>query len=583
MTPESTASEPSRLQRALLHVALVVLPVLAYAPGLTSPRTLYDDPLYLDRAEYTMPGASGLWSLWVGERAWHGQFLEYFPLRDSVYWLIFQRWQNWTVPYHVTSLFFHVVATLLVFRLVEKLSRTFWVAAAAGLLFAVHPIHIESVVWIAGLKDPMYTCFSLGSLLMYWNYREGKRPRDYAFSLLLLICALLCKSMAISTPVIMLAIELWVGPRARWKSVAERLSGPVLVTGMFFAQFLLIGKLNSVGSMPHQGNWVAHWVLTAWAQVAYVRQVIFPAEFRLIYCFWPVESLLDLRFLAGVGLLVVIGAVAYVWRSKPLRLFCLAFYFACLLPVSNLIPFPAVMADRYLYAASVGSCFLLALLLDSARPRLKNTVLGLAVAALTLTTASRSYVWQDEEGLWAEGDEDPACLKDPEFPASQVHFLRYYTVKDPTIKLQALDRLLQNPGLKGDSHGLQCEALLTGARLLRAAGQNVEAERRAQAAVKTCWRHPKMWETVLTVTLHRNLPVAETAARKWSRVEPTPQTHLLRVLTKLEVNDEPALREEALQMVRSSPEGTCTTLRQWSQGLRPELQSAMSEARSLCP
>ncbi len=582
MPTESVPGSTGPRQRLLLYLALVVLPVLSYAPGLTSPRTYYDDPLYMDRIEYTMPGLDGLWSLWAGTRAWHGNFLEYFPLRDTVYWLIFQGWEKVTLPYHLASLLFHIVATVLVFKLVETVARSFWVGGAAGLLFAVHPIHIESVVWIAGLKDPMYTAFMLGSLLMYCHYLDHRKPGHYAGSLLLLVGALLCKSMAISTPLIMLAMERGSNRPSPWKWTIARLVGPGLISALFLGQFLLIGKLNFISSVPHQTTWVAHWVLTSWAQVAYVRQAIFPASFRLIYCFTPAESLSDPRFIAGVAMLAGVAALAWFWRRHPLRLFCLATYFACLLPVANLLPFPAVMADRYLYAASVGVCFLFALLLDAARPRLKNTVVALAVVALALTTASRSYVWQDEEGLWAEADEDPACLTDPEFPAAQAHFLRYFTVKDPQTKLAALDRLLLTKGPTGDSHGLQCEGLLTGARLLKAAGRHDEAERRAQLAVKPCIRHPKLWETVLTVTLHRNPAVAEVAARKWSRLEPSPQTNLLRVLTRLEVKDDPALRDEAAAIVAKSPELTCQTLHDWSLGLDPKLMEAVAAAQAAC-
>jgi hypothetical protein len=567
-------------RRILLLAALVVLPVVAFAPGLTSPLTHFDDPLYLERPELSMPGWSGLSVLWSGASAWKGEFVEFFPLRDTVYWLIFQQWQHWPLPYHLASLFFHVLATLLVFRLVEKIGQPFRVAATSALLFAVHPIHIESVVWVAGLKDPQYTCFMLGSLVMYCDYRERQTARSYALALGLLVCALLVKSMALSTPLIMLAMERWVGRPTPWKTIGQRLIGPVLVCATFLGQFVALGRLNDVRSTLHQDSWVAHVVLAAWAQVAYVRQAFFPSSFRLIYCFSPVESLADLRLLAGVGLLAVVGIAVYGWRRHSLRLFCLAFYFACLLPVSNLLPFSAVMADRYLYAASIATCLLVAVLLEPARRRLKNTILVLVIATFTLTTAFRSAVWQDEELLWQESDEDPVCLEDPEFPASFTHFLRYSTAKDDTTRLLALKRLLATRGVEGS--GLRCDALLNGAQLGVAVGDHPLAQQWARLAVGSCASHRLLPQTVMLVALHRDLGVAEYAAEKWYRLEPRPESGLFRMLTRLEITNEVAHQLEILRIVRAAPQLTCPILEKWSEDVSAGLRSAVADALSVC-
>jgi hypothetical protein len=575
MVPTGSSS-----QRTLVKLALVVLPVAAFAPGLTSPLTHYDDPLYLGRPELTMPQWEGLWQLWSGESAWNARFLEYFPLRDSVYWLIFRIWGNWATPYHLTSLFLHVLAGVLVFRLLEKLGQSFWVASAAALLWAVHPIHIESVVWVAALKDPLYVCFVLGSLILYSDYRTHQKASSYAAVIGLLVCALLVKSMALSTPLIMLAIERWIGAPTRWRLIVARLGGPAVICALFLVQFVLIGRLNFVPNYPHQGNWTSHLVLASWAQVIYLRQVFLPSSFRLIYCFLPVESLWDVRLLAGVVSMSAIAGLCLFWRRMPLRLFCVSFYFASLLPVSNLVPFPAVVADRYLYAASFGACFLIALLLEPARSRLRNTVVVLVVATFAVTTALRTWIWRNEESLWEDIDDDPVCVADPEFPAADAHYLRFLTSKDNGTKLQALKRLLTTRG-SGDSFGLRCEALLTGAQLLVTAGDYPEAEHWTKLAIPDCKKHPRMWSTALTVTAHRNLPVAATAAQRWHGLDPTPVTNLFRMLTQLELKDEAARREEVLGLVKVAPE-VCPTLQLWSTEVTPAVRQPIGEALKAC-
>lgn len=583
MKPETKAAErpPQQLSRVLAQGVAVLAALVSLAPGLTSPLTHYDDPLYLDRIEVTKPGADGWGLLLRGDSAWSGEFVEFFPLRDSIYRLIFQQWHKAPLPYHLASLFFHLVATLLVFRFVEKLQQRLWVTAAATLLFAVHPIHIESVVWVAGLKDPLYTCFLLGSLIAYCEYRARQTPGRYALAVAMLVCGLWVKAMALSIPLLMLALERLAGPPSSWKTIFKRLAGPAVICALFLVQFVLLGRINHVRTTLHQGTWVGHIVLTAWAQVVYFRQTFFPASFRLIYCFAPVDSYADWRLLAAGGLAGAVVAAVVFWRRQPMRLLCLAIHFACLLPVSNLLPFSAVLADRYLYAASIGSCLLIALLLDGARPRLKNTVLALTVVGLASTTALRSSIWQDEESLWAEADEDPICLRDPEFPAADTHFLRYLAAKDINVRIAALKRLLTHTGPDNDSFGLRCEALLMGAPLLEELGDHDEAERWARLGWKHCRGHSAAPRAVLMVAMHHDLKAAIGAADRWYRMAPLPEMNLFRWLTRLEVADEPATREEIAKIVLTTPD-TCPILLQWYTEVGPALREAVAPGVQTC-
>lgn len=578
-SPQALAA---RIRHLFRWAALVVLPTLAFLPGLTSPRTHFDDALYLNRADLRREGLNGLARLWSGTSAWNGEFLELFPLRDTVYWFIFQRWQMSEVPYHLVSAGLHVLATIVLFALLLKCVASPWAAWAGALLFAVHPIHIESVVWIAGLKDPLYSVLMFASLWMFCSYRESRRPMQYAAALVFLVLALWSKSMALATPLLMVAIERLVGTPTPWKLVIRRVAGPAAICALFLTQFVMIGRLNLISNGPHQGSWLAHWVLSAWAQVGYVRQAFYPASFRLIYCFEPVNSLVDLRLLAALGLLVVIAVALIVWRKQPLRIFCIAFYFACLSPVSNLIPFPAVMADRYLYAASAGACLLIALLLDARRAILKNTVLGLVVVALTATTAFRSAVWRHEEALWEEADEDPVCLTDPEFPAAEVHFLRYLAASEDATRLAALQRILQTRGPNGDSFGRRCFALLNGAQLFERNRQPALAEAWLKEALPGCRAHPLLWPTALTLTAHRNLAAASDAAQKWSRWEPTPVPSLFALLTRLELQDTPDARAGLLALVTEQAAAVCPTLSRWQLELHPSKRESVVAALNAC-
>lgn len=560
---------------------LVLVCVVAFGPGMPASLIRYDDSLYIIRNTELLgrPGWAGLLAVWDSTRAWDGRFVEFFPLRDTVYWLLFQRWETWGLPYHLASLFFHVVASVLALRLALALGLSRWAAAATALLFALHPIHIESVEWASGLKDPMYTAALFGSLLAYARYRERPRPWILALSLLLFIAALLVKSMALSAPLLLLAMDRLQATPTPWKVIAPRLSGFVGVGGLFLVQFILIGRANAVVLGPHGGDWASHAVLAAWAQVKYLKQALLPSTFRLIYCFEPPTGLGDARLLVAVLVLVSVGGLLWWWRKQPLLRFGAAWYFACLLPVSNLVPFPAVMADRYLYAAVFGVCVVLSLLLERLAPRLRTLVLGVMVLTLTLTCAARSALWLDEENLWAESDEDPACLVDRSWPAVDAHLLRFRAAADRRVALQAIERALVTPGLAQSAH--LCEALQNGALLTAELGEPERGEPWAQRATERCPYDSASWSALAETTLHRKPDLALLAAERAWRVERTASGQALVGLLQLQAG-----RDEGmvllLDAVRQDASEACPAVKRWSADV-PALAPRLGEARSLCP
>lgn len=574
----STPGPVSRLWP--LDILLVLLCVVAFGPGMPAGLIRYDDSLYLfDNLQLlSRPGWYGFSMVWDSARAWRGDFVEFFPLRDTVYWLIYQRWELLGMPYHLVNLFFHVLASGLLLRLGRALGLSAWVSAAAALLFAVHPIHIESVEWAAGLKDPMYSAALFGCLLAYLRYRERLRPAWFAISVLLFVTALLVKSMALSVPLLLLAVERFTGMPTPWKTIVARLSGFAAISALFLGQFILIGKANLVVVDPHGGSWPAHLVLTAWAQVKYLKQALLPSSFRLIYCFEPPASLFDVRLLVAVLLFAGLCALLVWQRKNRLLLLGAAWYVACLLPVSNLVPFPAVMADRYLYAAVFGVCLVLASLLERLSPGLRTFVLGAMLLALTLTCAARSALWLDEENLWAEPDEDPECMLDKSRPASDSHLLRFRTAKDNRTRLAALERALATEGVGRSPH--RCEALQSAATLSVRLGQPAKGEAWAGESVRACPYDPASWSALTATTQVSKPAIALDAAEHMYRLLPSSPRKALVGLLRLQLglaDGQPLV----LEAVRAEPKEVCPLVQRWSTEL-PALGESLGEALMLC-
>ena len=569
-------------RRLAAAFGLVALTVLAFSTSLTSFFTHYDDSLYIwDNLErISPPGWAGLWLQFDSGRAWSGEFVEYFPLRDAVYWALYQGWRLNPVPYHLASLLFHLASALLLWRFFTQLGFTPRSAWLGALLFALHPVHIESVVWISGMKDPMALSFILAGLCAYSSYRERPTAWKYALTLLALVCAFLVKSIAVAMPVLMLALELFIGVRARWAVIAGRLAGPFAIAGIFFAMIVSIGRANHVLVGPHGGDWVSHAVIVAWAQAKYLKQALLPTSYRLIYCFEPPTGLLDWRLWVGLALLGAVSALAWYWRREPLKLFLMAFYVVTMLPVSNLVPFPAIMADRYLYAPTVGVCGLLALLATHLRTRTFAVVATGAALLLTTSTATRAALWQVEEDLWEEPDLDPACVVDTSFPAAQSHILRYLTTKDRVTGLMALERAMVSPGLSGVDPKMVCTTIIAASNEAYDLGAVERATSFVRIATTLCHGYAQAWNAAMVINLHKRLDLAAGAATKAWRLQKNPETEVLMWLTLLELDDPRAL-PQLLRLSQRNDRHVCEKIAQFANDA-PQLAPRLGEANFHC-
>lgn len=574
-----------RAWRRLTWALLLVAPVLAYWPSIHSAFTRYDDPLYVwkNLERIGAVGWQGLALQWSPARAYDGEFVEYFPLRDSVYWLLYARFRLDPMPYHLASLFFHLCASALLRKFLEQIGLGAKAAFLGALLFALHPVHIESVVWIAGLKDPMFVTFMLGALVAYQAYRVERRPWQYLLMMLSLVAGFWVKALIISAVPIMALMELTLPPRPRvpWHIFIARLVGPGLVTVIFSVQIALIGRANSVFTPPHHGSWPAHWALVVWTQARYLQQALMPVSYRLIYCFEPSQGFADWRFWVGLAVLGAVGALAWHWRREPTRLFLIGFYFLAMAPVSNLAPFPAIMADRYVYAGSAAVCALVALLIAKAlRPQLFYTVTAIALVGLTAATAARTWVWNQEELLWEEPDLDPACVTDSAFPAAQVHVLRYYTATNRHEGLMALERAMLSPGLAKVDHELGCNALISAAAEAKDLGEPGVAEMYARHATKLCAERSDTWNIAMVIMLDKNPAGAAKAAQRSWRLVHSPDSETFMWLTRLTIEPEKAVeRLNALAELKTPL--ICTAIISWGID-HPESAPALAQAAETC-
>jgi tetratricopeptide (TPR) repeat protein len=301
--------------------------------------------------------------------------------------------------YHATNILMHVGATLLTFALFLHVGVPMAVAFAGALIFGIHPLQAESVVWISGRKNLLSTLFGFGAILVYLR----DTPRSYRWSIALMVLSALCKGIAIVIPPLLVLTLLFSGRDVRWSREAVRLAP------LFFVALLrglaTVSFQEDVWARTAAFSLLDRMLVMGGVLSTYLQQFFWPTELRAFYGWSPrlANPWLPFAWLPVLGLsaLVAWGArrarwVGYLGLFVPLTLF----------PMLNLFPAPFFQADRYLYMSIPAGAALLAAALYVTTDRLSKgwlppTVLalwcGLVLAPATLRQIP---VWQDSYALW---------------------------------------------------------------------------------------------------------------------------------------------------------------------------------------
>jgi hypothetical protein len=308
--------------------------------------------------------------------------------------------------YHVENVALHAANALLVYFLLLRLGETAGLALAVTLLWAVHPVQVESVAWISERKNVLSTFFFLLAFLAYLRFSVHPRVVTYMLLLVLFTGALLSKVNTIVLPAIMVAYEITERFRLRVRDFLTTV--PLLAIGAVVAWANLHDN-PSHGAAYHGGSVAVTLRTSSTVVPRYLGLVVFPWRTSSYHAVPLRASWLEPAVIAGV--LLVLGiAAATVWLVAHRRRggFWLAWFGLTLAPMLNLVPFPALMADRYLYMPLIGLLVLAARGVQlvaarwSALPRAIPWVTGAAVVACAALTVARVPVFHDELSLWAD-------------------------------------------------------------------------------------------------------------------------------------------------------------------------------------
>jgi len=411
-------SNGSSLPRWSAAVALFAVVLVAYLPVIRTGGYVWDDDDYIVENE-TLRDLHGLYRIWFDILPAPGDYPlpQYYPAVHTLFWTQYQLWGLEPMGFHLVNVLLHGLNALLLWRVLRRLELPgAWVAAA---VFGLHPVHVESVAWVAELKNVLSGTFYLGAMLAYLSFdplpADGTRgPRRwgmYGLALFLFLWALLSKTITASLPVVLLLLAWWKRGSLGRREILPTL--PMFAIGVPMAWLTAWMEKHVVGAIGEDWafSWIERLLIAGRASWFYATKILWPHPIIYIYPKWPIHSAWSWALTLAA---VAVPVALWLSRGRLGRgpLVAVAAFGVSVAPALGFIPHFLMryffVADHFQYLASIG---VIALAVGSAAtlvkriPALRPVAIGaavLVVAVLGMLTWKQGHAYDDEATLWRD-------------------------------------------------------------------------------------------------------------------------------------------------------------------------------------
>ena len=371
----SRTSVPTALPLSVLAgVAIIVIVVfLAYFPSINGGFVLDDDLMMTENNN--IKSSDGLYRFWCTDKE-----QDYWPMTYCTFWLEWRMWDRCPTGYHVTNLSLHIVETLMIWLVLRRLSIPG--AFLAAVIFAVHPVNVESVAWIAQRKNTMAMLFFLLSILCYLNdFTSSCRDkaqssrhtpcadlahgvcgllsgRWYWLSLFAFALAMLSKGSVAVLPVLLIGIVWWLRPLTKWDLVR---TAPFFAVAAALAGVNVWFQTHGTDLVFRAATFTERLLGAGGATWFYLYKAFLPVDLYFVYPMWHIQAEKLLWWLPLSAASIV---TAVLWRyrkgwSRPF-LFAWGFFCVALVPVVGFTDVGfmrfSLVADRYQHIAVIAAC-----------------------------------------------------------------------------------------------------------------------------------------------------------------------------------------------------------------------------------
>lgn len=393
-----------------MSVALALVTFAIFGQTATYQFVNYDDTYYVSNNPLVAQGLT-----WPGivQAFAHGSLANWDPLTTLSHELDCQVFGLWPGGHHLTNILLHAASVVLLFLVLRAMTGTLWRSAFVAALFAVHPLRVESVAWIAERKDVLSGLFFMLTLGAYVRYVRQANAQTYTLVLVCYALGLMSKAMLVTMPFTLILLDYW--PLRRfgesrllpdWRLIREKIPLVVMAIASTMLGYLAQHASQAIQSSDRfpLGIRLENSVVSV---AAYLWQMIFPTRLAVLYPF-PVTGIPPWQIVVSLLVVLAITVAVIQWRRQRLYLLCgWLWYVGMLLPVIGLVQLGLqARADRYTYLPQIGVYLAIVWLVGSLSEVWKNrevvlgTAAGLIIAVLAIMTFFQVQCWQNSETLW---------------------------------------------------------------------------------------------------------------------------------------------------------------------------------------
>jgi len=389
---------------------------------------IWDDDAHVTKVG--LRSLEGLWMIWTKL----GSTQQYYPLLHSLFWIESFLWGDNAVLYHIFNILLHTIACLFLVKLLNKLEiKGAWLA---GFIFAVHPVHVESVAWITEQKNTLSIILYFISALYYIEYDSLRKRADYTYAILFFILALLSKSVTATLPAAILVIIWWKRGKLSWTQDVVPLLPWFLIAagaGIFtsWVERVLIGAQGADYQSAVSLTPLTRCMLAGHAIWFYLYKLIIPYKLIFIYKHWSFSASNPVDYMPTLMFFVVFAYLVWVAKKYKYKnyldyhyrtpLAALLFFSGTLFPVlgfANVYPFMfSYVADHFQYLASLGIIVPVASLISIGVTKLSceyrnyaSVLIGVCISTLGFASWNQCEMYKDAKTLYTTTIErNPFC------------------------------------------------------------------------------------------------------------------------------------------------------------------------------
>ena len=401
-------------RKAKLILFLVLLLTFAcYLSCLNNQFTKWDDNKYITTSSFLedMSWTGSFWRVFTTVKV---DIHQYHPLTNLSWFLEKKFFGLNPAVFIFNNIVLHCLNTFLVFLLIYCLFNNSWTAFITSVLFGIHPMHVESVAWIAERKDVLYTFFYLLALINYSRYcvDPQKNHKKLFWVFILFLCSLLSKPAAVSLPVVLLVFDYFYNRKFNLKNIGEKT--PFFLLASLFG-FIAMSQTHLAGLMSTiMYTALDRSVIVGYSFFFYITKLVLPVNLCIFYPFpAKVNGWLPFVYYCYAALSVITCLLVWRYRSNKDITFGFLMYLSTIFLILGIVKTGNVpVADRYSYLPSVGVFYLFAYAFSKiieGASRFKNElgnyikIAGIMIlVVLSLSTVRRCNVWSNGITVWSD-------------------------------------------------------------------------------------------------------------------------------------------------------------------------------------